>query len=239
MIQNQFGTKIKNIRSDNARDYFNQTLTPYFQKEGIIQESSCITTPQQNGVAERKNRHLLECTRALLFQNNVPQSFWGEAVLTSAYVINRIPSRVLKFKSPLETLSQFYPDTRKSFNLTPRVFGCTSFVHVHGLNRGKLDPRAIKCIFVGNSSTQKGYKCYHPPTKKLYVSADVTFVEYKPYFSTPYLQGELPILEDKEKESSLPPLELLSPESPLLETPSPESPKNQADGKIFDDFLFD
>ena len=118
-----------------------------------------------------------------------------------------IPSRVLGFKSPPETLSQFYPDIRSSFNLVPRVFGCTSFVHIHNHNRGKLDPRALKCVFVGYSSTQKGYKCYHPPTRKLYVLADVTFVENKPYFSTLYLQGELSILEDEE--STIPPLEII------------------------------
>ena len=180
MVQNQFGTKIKKIHSDNACDYFNQIFSQWFQKEGIIHESSCITTPQQNGVVERKNRHLLECTRALLFQQNVPKSYWGEAVLTSSYVINRIPSRVLGCKSPLETLSQLYLDIRSSFNLAPRVFECTSFVHIHNHNRGKLDPRALKCIFLGYSSTQKGYKCYHLPTRKLYVSVGGTFVENKP-----------------------------------------------------------
>ena len=88
MIQNQFGTKIKHFRLDNARDYFNQILGSYFQKEGIVHESSCLTTPQQNGVAKRKNRHLLECSRALLFKQNVPKTYWGEAVLTilSVYV---------------------------------------------------------------------------------------------------------------------------------------------------------
>ena len=164
MVQNQFGTKIKKICSDNASDYFNQILSQWFQKEGIIHESSCINIPQQNGVAKRKNRHLLECTRALLFQQNVPKSYQGEVVLTSTYVKNRIPSRVLGRKSPLKTLSQLYPNIQSSFNLAPQVFGCTSFVHIHNHNRGKLDPRALKCVFVGYSSTQKGYKCYHPPT---------------------------------------------------------------------------
>ena len=153
MVQNQFGTKIKKIRSDNAHDYFNQILSQWFQNELIIHESSYITTPQQNGVAERKNHHLLECTRALLFQQNVPKSYWGEVVLTLAYVINKIPSRVLGCKSPLETLSQFYLNIRSSFNLAPRVFRCTSFVHIHNHNWEKLDLRAFKCIFVGNSST--------------------------------------------------------------------------------------
>ena len=91
MVQNQFGTKIKKTRLDIACDYFNQILSQWFQKEGIIHESSCITTPQQNGVAKRKNDRLLECTRALLFQQNVPKSYWGEAVLASIYVINKIP----------------------------------------------------------------------------------------------------------------------------------------------------
>ena len=158
-------------------------------------------------MVERKNRHLLKCTRALLFQQNVPKSYWGETVLTSTYVINRIPSRVLGFKSPLETLSQFYLDIRSSFNLAPKVFGCTSFVHIHNHNWGKLDLRALKCVFVGYSSIQKGYKCYHPPTRKLYISDDVTFVENEPYFSNPYLQRELSILEDEEL--AIPPLEII------------------------------
>ena len=75
MVQNQFGTKIKKICSNNAPNYFNQILLQWFQKEGIIHDSSCITTPQQNRVAERKNHHLLECTQALLFQQNVPESY--------------------------------------------------------------------------------------------------------------------------------------------------------------------
>ena len=98
----------------------------------------------------------------------------------------------------MEVLSKFYLDISATNNLTPRIFGCTTFVHVHSNNRGKLDPRAIKCVFVGYPSTQKGYKCFHPPTRKLYISADVTFVEGKPYFTEPYLQGELSIMEDKD-----------------------------------------
>ena len=155
MVQNQFGVKIKSFRTDNARDYFNQILSPYFQSQGILHDSSCVNTPQQNGVAERKNGHLLNTTRALLFQGNVPKSYWGEAVLTVTYMINRIPSQVLHNKSPVEILKSFYPHFRTSNGLTPRVFGCTTFVHVHSQHRDKLDPRAIKCVFLGYSSTKK------------------------------------------------------------------------------------
>ena len=66
---------IKRFQSDNARDYFNQILTPYFQYEGIIHESSFVNIPQQNQVAERKNGHLLDTTQAFLFQNHVLKSY--------------------------------------------------------------------------------------------------------------------------------------------------------------------
>ena len=84
MVKNQFRVSIKWVRSDNAKDYFNQTPSSYFQKEGIIHESSCVDSPQQNGVAKRKNGHLLNVTRALLFPKNVPKTYWGEVVLTIA-----------------------------------------------------------------------------------------------------------------------------------------------------------
>ena len=199
MICTQFGSLIKRVRSDNARDYFNQILSSFFQKEGIIHESSCVDTPQQNGIAERKNRHLLNVTRAILFQHKVPKTFWGEAVLTAAHLINRVPSKVLNNQSPIAALSVFYPDFNVSCTLSPKVFGCVAFVHVHAHQRGKLDPRALKCIFVGYSNTKKGYKCYHPPSKKFFTSMDVTFVENEPYSQSnnPHLQGESS-WEDKE-----------------------------------------
>lgn len=105
MILTQFDTSIQQFWTDNAKDYFNNPLHLFFQKEGIIHESSCVDTPQQNGVAERRMRHLLNVTRTLLHHHQVPKQFWGEAVLTTTYVINRVPSRVLKHQSPLQKIS--------------------------------------------------------------------------------------------------------------------------------------
>ena len=197
MIKNQFDVSIKRIRSDNAKDYFNHGLNSFCQKEGIIHESSCVKTPQQNGIAERKNGHLLDQTRANLYQNKIPKKYWGETVLTASYLINRLHSSVLDSKTPMEVLSSFYPDLSTSSNLTPRIFGCTSFVHIHSDGRGKLDPRALKCVFIGYSSTQKGYKCYHSPSHKFFVSRDVTFHEQESYFVQTHLQGENSCKEDE------------------------------------------
>ena len=122
MIQTQFQTQIQVLRSDNARDYFNSTLGNYLSAHGIIHSSSCVHTPQQNGIAERKNRHLLEVARALMLTTNVPQYLWGEAIVTATYLINRMPSRVLTFQTPYHTFTQHFPHTRSTlltFNQKP------------------------------------------------------------------------------------------------------------------------
>ena len=75
MIQNQFQTNIQVFKTDNAQDFFNSILGSYLQSHGIVHQSSCVDTPQQNGVAERKNRHLLEVARSLLFTSHVPKNF--------------------------------------------------------------------------------------------------------------------------------------------------------------------
>ena len=69
--------------------------------QGIIHQSSCIDTPQQNGVAKQKNRHVLDVARSIMFTMNVPKIFWGEVNLTSAYLINRMPFKTLQLQTPL------------------------------------------------------------------------------------------------------------------------------------------
>nr|AAP21414.1 putative polyprotein [Oryza sativa Japonica Group]ABF99446.1 retrotransposon protein, putative, unclassified [Oryza sativa Japonica Group] len=147
--------------------------------EGIIHQTTCPGTPPQNGVAERKNRHLLEVARSLMFQMNVPKYLWSEAVMTAAYLINRMPSRILGMKSPAELLLG-----KREFKVPPKVFGCVCFVRDHRPSVGKLDPHAVKCVFVGYASSQKGYKCWDPIGRRLFVSMDVTFREFEPYYKS-------------------------------------------------------
>ena len=166
MVQTQFHEKIQIFRSDNGKEYFNKILGSFFLKIGIVHQSSCNNTPQQNRLAERKNKHLLEVAQALLFTTKVPKYLWGEAILPTTYLINRMPSKVLNFETPLKNFHKFYPMNRLSSTLPLKKFGCTTFVHIHDHNRGRLEPQARKCVFVGYASNQKGYKCFNPISKK-------------------------------------------------------------------------
>lgn len=190
MVQTQFNTKIRILRTDNGTEYFNSILGEFFNTNGILHQSSCIDTPKQNGVAERKNRHLLEIARALMFSTSVPKHFWGDAVLTACYLINRLPSKILDYKTPLETFSVLFPHYRSFSQLESRIFGCVTFVHDPSPGKSKLDPRSLKCVFLGYSATKKGYRCYCPQKHKYYVSTDVTFFENQPFYTKNLPQGE-------------------------------------------------
>jgi hypothetical protein len=169
-------------------------LRPIFANKALSTKPR-VDTPQQNDVVERKNQHLLEVTHSLMLDTHVPKSYWGDALLITTYLINRMPSRLLDFKTPLEVMS---PPLYSAKCVSSKVFSCVCFVHIHGPTKSKLDPRSLKCVFVGYSPTQKGYKCYHPPSRKYFVSMDVTFFEQQSYFSsTPSpLQWESQIEED-------------------------------------------
>ena len=91
--------------------------------------------------------------RSLLFHTNLSKKYWGEAVLTTAHLINRIPMKVIQYDSTLSRLKAFFPKVKLFSRLPARVFRCIAFVCQ---NSGKLDPRGLCCVFVGYSSTQKG-----------------------------------------------------------------------------------
>ncbi|KAL5736767.1 hypothetical protein ACOSQ2_031555 [Xanthoceras sorbifolium] len=124
-----------------------------------------------------------------MFSMNVPKYLWGEAILTAAYLINRVPSRVLQHETPFNCLKKVFPHNRISSPLPFKVFGCTVFVHKPSLIRSKLDARSEKCIFLGYAPNKRGYKYFNPTKKKTYVSMDVVFFENTPFFKN-HLQGE-------------------------------------------------
>ncbi|XP_026450554.1 uncharacterized protein LOC113350634 [Papaver somniferum] len=190
MINTQYNKQIQVLRSDNGGEYMDSDLQQYLERHKIIHQTTCSNTPQQNGVAERKNRHLLEVVRASLTESHMPLLYWGEALTSATYLINRVPSSTIVFQTPHQALAEAVvaPNVQ---NLPPHVFGCVSYVHLHKNQRDKLAPRALKCVFVGYAATKKGYRCYHPPTKRMFVTLDVVFHEDSLYFSCESeLQGE-------------------------------------------------
>ena len=191
MIATQYQSHIQVLRTNNGREFVNQDLKKYLQEHGISHQRTCPYSPQQNGVAERKNRHLLEVVRASLFGAHMPTSYWGEALNVAAYLINRVPSSSLNFRTPFEVLHSTVTAPTAP-NLSPRIFGCVAFVHLPKPLRDKLEPRALRCVFVGYASLQKGYHCYHPPSRKMYVTLDVVFHENDMYYIVPKssIQGE-------------------------------------------------
>jgi transposase InsO family protein len=144
LVENQYDARIKLLRTDNGTKYVNNEFQNYLSAQGILHQTTCPDTPPQNGIAKRKNRHILEIARSLMFTMNVPKFLWSEAVMTAVYLINRTPSRLLGWKTPYEMLRGV-----NEFVIPPKVFGCTCFVRDHRPSVGKLDPRAVKCIFVG------------------------------------------------------------------------------------------
>ena len=134
MAKTQFNGTVKTIRSDNALELgLSNEAIDFFASSGIIHQSSCVQTPQQNGVVERKHKHLLEVSRALLFQSKLPLHFWGDCLLTATYLINRMPTVILHNKSPFELLFRKPPSLDHL-----RVFGCLCYMATHKQGRDKL-----------------------------------------------------------------------------------------------------
>ena len=155
---------IKAFRSDNALEL---NFRDFFAKTGTIHQFSCAYTLRQNLVVERKHRHLLNVARALMFQSNVPLTFWGECILSAACLINRTPMVLLSNSTPFATL--FNKDA--DYNII-KTFGCLAYASTP-TNRSKFDPRAQACIFMG---FPPGYKLYDI-TKKNFFSRDVLFLK--------------------------------------------------------------
>ncbi|PKU80641.1 Retrovirus-related Pol polyprotein from transposon TNT 1-94 [Dendrobium catenatum] len=145
----------------------------YFQTHGIQQQFSCPYTPQQNGLAERKHRHIIETARTLILDANLPYNLWVYAVLTAVYLINRLPSSNLKNKSPHEMLFHCAPNYKML-----KVFGCQCYPLLPSHKTHKLAPKALKSVFIGYATASKGYMCLDMDTGTVIISVNVQFHEH-------------------------------------------------------------
>ena len=141
MIEKKMELGIKTLRTDNGLEFVEKEFLKFSAKEGITRHRTCVGRPQQNGVAERMNKTLLERARCMLNQAKHGKEFWAEAVSTTCYLISRSPHTALDFKCHQEV---WHSSPIDYSNL--KIFGCNAYIHV---NEGKLKPRVRKCIFVG------------------------------------------------------------------------------------------
>ena len=176
-VATQFHTHIQGVRTDNAPELSEGKIKQFYHDKGINNYKSCTYTPQQNGVVERKHKHLLETARALYFQSKLPIKFWGECVLTAAHIINRLPLQSLNNISPYQKLFGIKPNLEHL-----KCFGCLCYASNISPHRAKFDTRATPCIFIGYPTNQKAYKLYDLNTHKIIISRDVYFYEkHYPY----------------------------------------------------------
>ncbi|GJT30079.1 putative RNA-directed DNA polymerase [Tanacetum coccineum] len=171
LIHNQFNAKIKTFRSDNGTEFVNKKMFSLLADLGIIHHTSCPHTPQQNGIAERKHRHLLNVARSLMFQGGIPLNFWSDCILTAVYLINRLPSFVLSGRPSYELLHNKKPNLSHL-----KCFGCLCFSTILN-NSDKLTSRSEKCVFIGYSYVKKAYKLFSLDNRRVLFSRDVKFYE--------------------------------------------------------------
>ena len=168
-VQNQLGKTIKALRSDRGGEYLSQEFDDHLRSCGIIPQLTPPGTPQWNGVSERRNRTLLDMVRSMMSQTSLPISFWGYALETAAFTLNRVPSKAVE-KTPYELWTGKVPSL--SFL---KIWGCEAFVK--RLITTKLEPKSDKCFFVGYPKETKGYYFYNPTENKVFVARNGVFLE--------------------------------------------------------------
>jgi hypothetical protein len=154
LVENLFSCSIKQLQTDNGGEYASMAFKHFTATHGILHRFTCPYTSEQNGISERKHRHITETALSLLAQSHLAPHYWVDAFLTAVYLINRLPTPVLQHQSPYFKLLQKQPDY--SFLKT---FGCACYPLLRPYIPHKLSFRSSKCVFLGYSSTQKGYRC--------------------------------------------------------------------------------
>ena len=172
LVENESGKKLKVLRTDGGGEYTSTEFQDFLDSAGIRHEQTVPKTPEQNGVAERMNRTLVESVRSMLADAHLPHEFWAEAVSTAVYLRNRSPTKAVSGKTPYEAWMAKRPSVSHL-----RVFGCKAYAHVPKDERGKLDHKAKPCVLVGYGAETKGYRLYDINKRKVLFSRDVSFNE--------------------------------------------------------------
>jgi hypothetical protein len=172
LIENLFKRKIKILRSDNGGEYTSKEFVNFCTNVGIKRELTTPYNPQQNGVAERKNRTILEAVKTMIHDQDLPMCLWAEATMAVVCLQNRLSHSALGLKTPEEMFTRKKPEVSHL-----KIFGCPVFIHIPKKKRNKLDPSRKKGIFVGYCEVSKAFRIYIPGQHHIEINRDVTFDE--------------------------------------------------------------
>ncbi|KAH9725006.1 Integrase catalytic domain-containing protein [Citrus sinensis] len=167
--EKQLDKNIKKLRSDRGGEFLSGDFKEYLVENGIVSQLTAPGTPQQNGVAERRNRTLLDMVRSMLSYSSLPISFWGLALETAVYLLNLVPSKSVP-KTPIELWSGRKPSLRHVC-----IWG--SPAHVLKPKANKMDSCSEVCMFVGYPKGTRGGLFYSPQDRKVIVSTHFTSLE--------------------------------------------------------------
>ncbi len=212
LVENEIGHKIKVLRSDNGREFVSKKFDAFLAECGIQRQTSAPYSPQQNSVAKRANRTIMECARSMILAQGLELEFWGEAVNTAVYIKNRCPTKAIDSNTPQEAWSGRKPNVSHL-----RVFGCKAFAHVPDEKRNKLESKSMPCVFLGYYEGTKAYCLMCVKTKRIIKSRDVVFIEgSKEIGGVPQLEKEENVVVHEEVEGEEP--LTFSQDTPLNET---------------------
>jgi len=220
LLETQTGRKTRAIRSDNGGEYVNTTLTEFFNDKGILHQTTVPYHPEMNGAAERLNRTILDRARAMLFEADLDNELWAEAVVTANYIRNRSPASN-RDATPWELMFGDKPDVSNMI-----VFGARAYVHVPAELRTKLDSHTDKGIMVGYEPGKKGYRIYLDYNNTVVTAKDVIFDERLPEVKLAPLDDDTITVPEPTAPPSLP-----SPPDPGESTPSEDQVKTPAPSK--------
>ena len=168
MVEKETNKHIKAVWSDRGGEFTSTEFMKYCEEHGIRRFLTASYSPKQNGVAERKNRTILDMVRSMMKSKNMPKEFWAEAVQCAIYIQNRCPHARLNGKTPQEVWSGQKPSVSHL-----KVFGSVAYAHVPSQQRTKLEDKCKKYVFIGYDEMTKAYKLLDPINQKVIVSRDV------------------------------------------------------------------
>uniref|UniRef100_A0A5S6QG42 Retrovirus-related Pol polyprotein from transposon TNT 1-94 n=1 Tax=Trichuris muris TaxID=70415 RepID=A0A5S6QG42_TRIMR len=218
--ERQTGKTLLKVRTDNGLEFCSRNWETFCDAHGIIHQRTMVYTPQQNGIAERMNRTLMDLVRTTLSNTGLPRSAWAELANTAAYVRNRVTNRHNETKTPFELWFGRKPSVRHL-----RACGCEVLVHIPKPQRNsKLMPRARSGTLVGYALNGKGWRIWMQDTREVVESRDCVFKERVfsmkkqdgPFLSAEEVTAEPPDVEEKPEEESVRQI-------PSLSEPSSES----------------